>query len=795
MVRSISEYSAGARWVGRNLTHSCVVGIVLSMAGGALMAQSHDAQIAQKESAKRAENVVLAQELLLAGDDFYRQQKYQEAVSNYSQAYSLLPRGAVSNEIKKASAERYAQAAIEQSKSLSRFGQYDEARDLLKSVLAEAMPDHKGVKQRLAQLDDPIRTNPVLTLEHSKDAEAAGKWLRKAEGYYNLGKFDDALAAYEEVLHLDPYNKAARRGMERLNAAKTDYYRTAYDQTRSEALMQVDSQWELKVNSSLETLQQSSEAERAEMRIQEVYANKIKQIVVPIVDLQDVGIEEAYDLVRVWAREYDQSTVDSNEKGANFVLNIGDKDSDWGKMIRSKRINLNLRSVPLDKVLDFISNATGTQWRFSDHAVIVTPSGAADGSIHRRTFRVPPTFMQDAASKSGASDDPFADEPSDSGALTARVTAKEFLTSLGVSFPDGASAKYIRGSGILMVSNTLQNLDIIEQYVRTYSQSENVQVVLKVTVMDVLRSDVEELGFDWLLGSSSGQTVVSGGTQGNGYPIAQDGLAFPSNSGPVTSGLRSGDTMFEKSFLDRAILRDETFTGPPERAPGVLRLASDDVAVILRGLSQKKSLDRMDTPTIIARSGEKATLFSGREFIYPTEYEPPEIPNTVVTDLNGNFPVTSATATAFETRLVGLSLEAECTVSEDKNYVDVKLFSEIVDFDGFVNYGSPISAPQTVPSTGEVVNVDLNQNAILMPVFRPIRLNTAVTVQDGSSFVIAGLNQSSIETVEDKVPILGDIPLAGRFFKSEGIQKSDRALFIFVNVELKDPTGKNWRDR
>ena len=82
-----------------------------------------------------------------------------------------------------------------------------------------------------------------------------------------------------------------------------------------------------------------------------------------------------------------------------------------------------------------------------------------------------------------------------------------------------------------------------------------------------------------------------------------------------------------------------------------------------------------------------------------------------------------------------------------------------------------------------------------MPIFRSIPLNTAVTVQDGASFVIAGLNQSSIQTVEDKVPLLGDIPLLGRFFKSEGIKKTDRALLIFINVELKDPTGKNWRER
>ena len=71
---------------------------------------------------------------------------------------------------------------------------------------------------------------------------------------------------------------------------------------------------------------------------------------------------------------------------------------------------------------------------------------------------------------------------------------------------------------------------------------------------------------------------------------------------------------------------------------------------------------------MVVRPGEKATFFSGRELIYPTEYDPPEIPNSTGRDYNNDdywgddddvgeripiMPMTPAHPTAFETRRAG----------------------------------------------------------------------------------------------------------------------------------------------
>lgn len=94
---------------------------------------------------------------------------------------------------------------------------------------------------------DSIRSNQDLALEEGQKGDQVHSALYKAEGNFKLGKYEEAAREYENVLRVDPYNKGARRGLERVSGAKSDYYRSAYDQTRAELLMEVDKSWELAI--------------------------------------------------------------------------------------------------------------------------------------------------------------------------------------------------------------------------------------------------------------------------------------------------------------------------------------------------------------------------------------------------------------------------------------------------------------------------------------------------------------------------------------------------------------------
>ena len=95
--------------------------------------------------------------------------------------------------------------------------------------------------------EEPIRTNSADSSAHTEPVDQMRRTLYTAEGNLNLGKYDEAKKLYEDALKIDPYNSAARSGIERVAGAKSDYYRASNDHSRAELLSQVESAWELTV--------------------------------------------------------------------------------------------------------------------------------------------------------------------------------------------------------------------------------------------------------------------------------------------------------------------------------------------------------------------------------------------------------------------------------------------------------------------------------------------------------------------------------------------------------------------
>ncbi len=89
-----------------------------------------------------------------------------------------------------------------------------------------------------AAVPDDALGRTALAEEGAAAVDEVRRKLSVAEGNQNLGKLEDAQKAYEEILQVDPSNQEARRGMEQVAAAKSDYFRAAKDHTRSEPLME-----------------------------------------------------------------------------------------------------------------------------------------------------------------------------------------------------------------------------------------------------------------------------------------------------------------------------------------------------------------------------------------------------------------------------------------------------------------------------------------------------------------------------------------------------------------------------
>ena len=118
-------------------------------------------------------------------------------------------------------------------------------------------PNFRPAAELLAHLQEPGYFNRTLGPKFLSKVEEVRKLLSDAEGYYNSGRYDLAFKKYEQVLNLDPYNVAARRGEEKINLTKTHYGEEAYNETRSQQLWQVQKGWEEPVRPSAKPSEQS----------------------------------------------------------------------------------------------------------------------------------------------------------------------------------------------------------------------------------------------------------------------------------------------------------------------------------------------------------------------------------------------------------------------------------------------------------------------------------------------------------------------------------------------------------
>ena len=81
-------------------------------------------------------------------------------------------------------------------------------------LLPQYNPSCKPAVQLLSNLEQPDYYNKTVTPGFAANREEVTKLLIEADGFYATGRYDLALKRYEQVLNIDPYNIAARKGME-----------------------------------------------------------------------------------------------------------------------------------------------------------------------------------------------------------------------------------------------------------------------------------------------------------------------------------------------------------------------------------------------------------------------------------------------------------------------------------------------------------------------------------------------------------------------------------------------------
>ena len=709
---------------------------------------------------------------------------YETAFAQYKAAVDALPDAPKVRDLRAVAMDGFSKAAMGLAEQRIAEGRWKDAETAVRKLL-EYNPNYKPAQRLLARLEAPDYFNKTVQPGFVSRVETVKKLLLEGQGLYDSGRFDEAFKKFEEVLTIDRYNIAARRGLEQVNLGRSRVADAGYNETRASMITEVDKGWELPVRRAdlgpTAIIEQPTLSSRGTQSIN----RKLDEIEISRLSFVDATVREAIEKLQQRSVEADRQRrkefglPDEGDLGVNIVIKLD-------AAAQSQTITLDLANIPLREALDYIVKLANLKFKVDPYAVLVVPQSEPTDALVSMEFRVPPGFI--TATPSG---------PADTGGaegVAGSSMAMEFLKSRGVPFPPGASANFLPGSSTLIVRNTPDNLGLVETLVQSETSAAPSQIEIESKFVEVTQNNLKELGFDWLLGQFAlpgGSGVFGGGgTYGNqpnssqNYPFNYPGTGtstdnpfIPVGQYPLTAGNRSGGTAISANAVDGLLLGNPV-TGP---ATGVLALAgiftNPQFQVVLRALNQKKGIDVLSAPKVTTKSGMRATMEVVREFRYPNEYSPPEIPRSTG---SGPQPITPATPTDFDMKKVGVVLEVEPTVGPDNKTIDLRLLPQVTEFEGFINYGSPI----------ENQGIVVTENFINYPVFSERRVETSVSIYDGQTVALGGLIREDVQKVNDKTPLLGDIPLAGVLFRSQVDQHLKRNLIIFVTANLIDPAGQ-----
>jgi len=628
--------------------------------------------------------------------------------------------------------------------------------------------------------------------------------IAKGRAQYLAGDADAAEETFRALEPAVPDNPVVNEYLRRIAEDKTRRAEIDRGKTRSLMVQEVTNAWQRP------TVFEDREPRRTESPAATLpLAQKLAAIQIPSVSFNRVDLNRVAQSLSTIAEEFDRTT--DGPRGVNIVLlDPGDKNP---------AVTLSLKNLSLKRILDFVTDSVGYQYEVQADAVIVRPGGetslldTAFFPVARSTVIRMTGFGAAQTGVGAPSVDAFgmASESGMGGAHSSAAAVagggeaaslRAFLQSAGIVFDGTPGSSLAYDGSAMIVTQTSRNIERIRNLLNRYTDVRQVEIEAKF--MEVQQGALDEMGITWNVGRRAHPRTdpSTGGPllDRNGQPVYASQQSYTTDRVNRTlSGAFTGSANGNSIVIDGQAVAS---TAPP-RLPGAVALAGEaaglaaisgiigdfNVNAIVRLLAQKSGSDLLSAPRVTVLSGNAATITVAQELRYPQSYG--EIQSQVgsgrtAADGAGGgaagVTITAGTPQDFTTRNVGVELKVTPTVEEDDYSISLDLAPKVTEFEGFVEYGGPSVAV----SGGRTVTVP---PGFYQPVFSVRDVTTKVTLWDGATVVLGGLTREEVKKVHDKVPVLGDIPLFGRAFKSKGESSQKRNLLIFVTANLVSPGG------
>ena len=763
-------------------------------AGGASAAQEEVKRLAKENSAslaKQDDAIDAAEKLLRKGTA----ESVDQAISDLDAADRALGGESLSNKDLKERIKATKGSALARRALIA-----IEARDMSRATgLVAEYAKLKGEedpavlrlqKELASKRDNPTYRNidELSPGVRNKD-DKVNELLVKGRARYLYGDYQGALDAYREVLQYQPNNSESKayqvRIRQMLSENSGQWNRGV---TKGKLLELLDETWKLPEVFNRENTK--SDLGNGNDPVTE----KMKTIRLPEGFLaRDEPLDRALTKLSSLSQTYDK-----DQKGVNIV-----PVTDGGE---SPTVNLQLRDVTVFQALDYLCKRVGYSFSVSPSGIVEVRKDAGDSLLDTQFFELTQAAVVkmtgqglNTTAPGGGATNPFggasgAAAPTDGNPQ--EMAIKSFLIRSGVPFEPPATLSF--DGTRLIVTGSPKNLDRVKNIIRRYSDIKQVHIEAKF--IEVEQKALNELGVNWSLTpnvAGNGGVTAATNLRSINRVFAQNNTA-PKNltiNSQITNA--TGDTT---SIL-------QTFPNVAPSFPGGMNLGSiantyagtvnilsrETLALTIRAIEESAGSDLMSSPSLTVLDGKTAVIKVAQLLRYPQAYG--DIQSNVGQGGGGNggvlgaaqtsVAITAGTPQDFTVQEVGVTLEVTPTVAADDS-IALNLKPKVTEFEGFVEYGGT-----SVALTGGVtVTVP---SGFFQPIFSTREVTTDVTVFDGATVVIGGLTREEVKTIDDKVPVLGSLPLIGAAFRSTGKSVAKRSLMVFVTANLVSPGGATLR--
>ncbi len=255
------------------------------------------------------------------------------------------------------------------------------------------------------------------------------------------------------------------------------------------------------------------------------------------------------------------------------------------------------------------------------------------------------------------------------------------------------------------------------------------EVLLEVKFAEVDRSAMTQLGVNFFSTGAANTIGTTTTGQFGGFGPQQ---VTQTTGQAVTTPFTSNQTL--SNVLNLFVFRPDIHLG-----------------AVIEALQNKNVLQILAEPNLIAVNGKEASFLAGGEFPFPIVQ-----------------PGQGFTAVTIQFKEFGVKLKFTPLIEPNGN-IHLRVVPEV--------------------STLDFANA-LNISGFTIPALSTRRADTEFELQDGQSFVIAGLMDNRVTNITNKIPGLGDIPILGNFFRSKSAQKSNSELMVLCTARRVSPNAQ-----